>query len=63
MPGGLACLSNKRNAAERFLHHPFEVTSQKAIYQEDVKRTLMVGYKDVRLVGFDQLVVVDLNRE
>ena len=42
------------------LHHPLEVTTQKAIDEEDVKGSLMVGYKDVRLIGFQILTAFHL---
>jgi hypothetical protein len=39
----------KRNSTQLVFHHPLEMTIQVTINQEDVKGSLMVGYKDIRL--------------
>ena len=50
MPGTLTCLSNEKQVTQRFLHHPLEVAAQESIDKKDVKRTLMIGNKHIRLM-------------
>ena len=50
-----AGIAHKRNAAQLIFHHPFEITTEEAIDEENVESTLMVGNKNIRLVGFQVL--------
>ena len=56
-----AGIAQERNLTQLVFHHPFEVTAQKTVDQEDVKRPLMIGHKDIRLVGFQILTAFNLD--
>ena len=60
LPAGIA---HEGNLVDLVLHHPLEVTTQEAVNQEDVERALMVGHKDIRLVGFQVFAPLDLDRQ
>ena len=45
----LTGIAHEGNLPQLLFHHPFEVTPQMSVYQEDVKGTLMVGHEDVTL--------------
>ena len=61
--GSLAGIANQEDAAQGFLHHPFEVTAQEAVDEEDVHRTLVVGYKNVALMAVDVFASFNLDGE
>jgi hypothetical protein len=47
MSGSFTGFADERHFAQTFFHHPFKVSSQKTINQEDIERPLMIGYKHV----------------
>lgn len=57
----LTRLPHKRNLAQLFLHHPFEVLAKEAVKHPDVKHPLMVGNKDVRLPLLQMLPTLHLD--
>ena len=48
MSRAFACLAYERNLTQAFLHHPFEVSAQEAVNQENIERSLMIGDKHIR---------------
>ena len=59
--GALACLAYEGNVAQGLLHHPAEAASQKAVDEEDVVGTLMVGNEDIGLPLVQQLLALHLD--
>ncbi len=53
----------ERNAEQLIFHHPFEIAVQVAIYEENVKGTLMVAHEDILLVGTQMLPSLYMNTE
>ena len=49
MVGSLASLAYKGHIAQLAFHHPLEVAAEETVDKEDVERSLMVGYEDIRL--------------
>jgi len=62
MSRAFACFAYERNLSQAFLHHPFEVSAQEAVNQENIERTLMVWDKHIRSTFVKFLASVYLYR-
>ena len=51
------------NGSQLALHHPLEIAVQEAIDKEYVERSLVVGHKDIALLGVEIFPALDLYRQ
>ena len=63
MVGVLASHAYKGYLPQPFLHHPLEIATQEAVDEEDIKGTLVVGHKDIRLPGHQMFAPIDADRQ
>ena len=61
--GLFAGIAHEGNAAERLLHHPFELAAEEAGEEEDIERALVVGHEDVALAGLQVVATFDRDRD
>ena len=55
--------THERDVTDAFLHHPLEVTAQKAIDEEDVEGALMIRHEHVALAFLKVLPTLYLDGE
>ena len=58
-----AGIAYKRYLLQLVLHHPLEIATQETIDEEDVESALMVGNKDVRLIGLKMFATLNRDRQ